>query len=154
MKKLGIMINDIVDSQQYITIVKNINAICKKNTDIDPIIFTNRNNSTIADNEFAIMGSVEALDYDGILIATDNISAAILQNCLAAQEKYFYIWNINWFLQNFPVERMKDIYLREDIELIARSEDHNRAISKIFRKPKYIIEEFNYEQIIERIIYS
>jgi len=154
MKKLGILIHQIINSQQYIVIAQNLNKICQQNPEIDVVLFHNDLKVTQQPNEFAIMQSVETLDYDGVLIATDIISAHILPSCLCAQKRYFYVWDMNWFLQNRPIQFVQDVYLNKDIKLIARSTEHYEAISRVFRRPEYLIEEFDHEQLINNIIYS
>ena len=99
-----------------------------------------------------MLQSVEALDYDGILVATDIFTSHILKNCLRAQKKYVYVWNVDWNIQNRPANFIKDTYLVPETELIARSEDHAKLIGRVFRQPQHIIEEFNHEQIIDRIV--
>lgn len=147
MKKIGFMINQINQSQQYTALSKNINTLCEKYKDIDPIVFYNDNFNTDPNSQFAIIQMVESLDYDGILIATDTISAHILKKCMVSKKKYFYIWNIDWHISNRPFGFIKDIYLNNEIELIARSQDHFKLIKSVFKEPKHIIEEFSYEQI-------
>ena len=152
MKKLGILIHQLSGSQQFVSMCHNLNNICKNNREIDVVVFFNDLGKNSQINEFAIMQSVEALDYDGILIATDNITAHLLDNCICATKKYFYIWNIDWHIQNRPVNNIQNIYLNPNTELIARSKDHAKLISRVFREPKYIIEEFDHEEIIRNII--
>ncbi len=153
MKKLGILTNSIGNSQKSISMYHNINTLCDNCFDLDCIVFETDSEYCKQHNKFPIMHSVEALDYDGVLISTDIMSTYLLNKCLTAKKKYFYIWDIDWHLQNKPLQFIKSTYMNPEINLIARSKDHAKIISKIFKEPKYIVEDFNYEKI-KTIIYS
>jgi hypothetical protein len=153
MKKLGILTNQIATNQKLISISHNLNKLSITDRNIDCILFYNDMGALTVKKEFACMSSVSALSYDGILIATDMVSACLLNKCLRASDKYFYVWDIDWHKLKKPIEFMKNIYFNNDIELIARSEHHAKLITKVFKKPKYIIEEHNHEQW-QRLVYS
>jgi hypothetical protein len=153
MKKLGIMFNDIVNSQQYISMSRHLNEISMNNRDVDIVVFSNNVQAVPQKNEYAILSGTEALDYDGVLIATDLISAYILDRCFCATKKYFYVWDVNWHIYPRPIDFVRKVYLNPEVELIARSKDHAKIIGKVFKQPTYVIEEFDHEEI-NNIIYS
>lgn len=153
MKKLAFFINQLSNSQQCISIVNNLNKL-HDHRDLDIILF--RNDLTVCNmnNNFPIMEAVEALDYDGDIVATDFITCYFLDKCLRAKNKYFYIWNVDWNLQNKPYDFITKIYSNPNVDIIARSTNHANLISRVFKKPKYIIEDCNYEQIIQKLVQS
>lgn len=153
MKKLGILMHQIIPNQKTTSLSIQLNEMVEKLPDIDPILFFNDIGVSNIKNEFAIMQTIEALDYEGILIATDEITVNMLQGCICAKEKYFYVWDINWFYSPKSISYIKNIYLNDDIELIARSKSHYEIISRVFKKPKYIIQDFNYNEL-KSIVYN
>ena len=151
MKKLGIAVNQIISEQKYICLINELNKLNK--ADIDIILFYNDFGNNRIEADFPLMQSVEMLDYDGILIATDLLSANILHSCVRATKKYFYVWNIDWFKNKKSISFNKNTYQNKEIDLICRSKDHYKLLTTVFKEPKHIIEEFNHEQI-ESIVHS
>jgi len=153
MKKLGIITQQIANDQKHISIIKSLNTISEKERGLDCILFYADMGLMQEPNYFALMSIIETLDYDGILIATDIMSGLLLQNCLMAKKKYFYIWDLEWYHTSRTSSFIQQLYTSDEVELIVRSEDHAKIVERIFKKPKHIIEEFNHEQI-EKLIYS
>jgi len=153
MKKLGFLMHQMLPNQKTNALSINLNEMVQKYPDIDPILFFNDIGMCNIKNEFAVMQTIEALDYDGILIATDEISVNMFKACMRAKEKYFYVWDINWFYNPRPISNIKSLYLNDDVKLIARSKSHFDIISRVFKKPEYIIQDFNVDEI-KSIIYD
>jgi hypothetical protein len=84
----------------------------------------------------------------GVAIATDLTTAQRLIRVTGPKKKYFYIWNLEWVnMPNINYDIMSSIYNHKDIELIARSESHSKLIEKMWRKPKFIMDDFDVDTL-------
>lgn len=148
MKQIGILSQTLKADQKSLATAINLNKLCEKGYDC--ILFYSEHCLLPVKNEFALMQNIEALDFTGHLIATDDYSANILKNCIRAKSKYHYLWELDWYEKNYSLDVIEDLFLAEDINLLVRSEDHFNLVRRIF-KPPQIVKEFSYEQITQLI---
>ena len=134
--------------QDYI-LFRELNRLAE---DQDCYLFANTVQALPMNHRFAIMQQVEALKHPGILIGTSMINAQVVANCLTAKEKYFYVWSPEWAsLQEYSAQQLNKIFYNKEISLIARSNGHFKLLSKLFKEPAAVINNWNSKQIREEL---
>ena len=53
-------------------------------------------------------------------------------------------------LENLQISQLNIPFYNDEIELIARSQSHADLLEKLFKKPKYIMEDWDYD-VLKRI---
>ena len=81
---------------------------------------------------FGVMNLQELWGFDGIAIATSVSSCLSLSNTQSPIKKFFYVWDLEWSRNRSSYDQGIQAFLKEDINLIARSEDHAKAIKNYF----------------------
>jgi len=152
MIKAGILTTRIDSSQSGFHITNTLNEICLKEVNTDIIVFVREFSAPPLIPLFATLQESEAWGFDGPLIATSIETAATLLKITGPAKKYFYIWDLEWMRMNsFTHKSLSRIYNNEKLELIARSERHSEIISKCWRKPSHIMEDFSRSKLLEII---
>lgn len=147
---IGILVDNIKnDSKNYI-LFRELNELSKH---IDCYIFTDKIDSLPIQNKFAILQQIHSLEHSGILIGTSIINAQVVAKSLMAKEKYYYIYDFDWiYIQNYYNSQLQLTLYNKDINLISRSNDHDKLIQKITnRKSKAIIHNWNHNDIRSKI---
>lgn len=150
--QIGFIVDDVSASQLSFNLIKNINEYSKDSHD-DFVVFFENSTSAILNPNFSLMSSNEIWSFEGSLFATNMFTAASLQKCFAPTKKFFYVWDLEWTRRHgkdfeFAIQTFSD----PSIELIARSNDHAKAIENYCnRKVKNIVSDFNIEKLV-RII--
>lgn len=62
---------------------------------------------------------------------------------------FFYVWNLEWFKFIYNYDDIKNIYLNNRVNLIARSDDHAKAIKTAWNIDPKISYNFDITNIIE-----
>jgi len=140
--KFGIMVNFLDLSQMGFYIVKQLNDIVDEDCQFSPIVFYKEYAKSIDVNRFCMLVEKEAWGYDGIVIATDLETAETLINCPCPIRKFFYVWNLEWLYNQYSYHYLQNIY-QSNLELITRNEDHAQLLEKHWKKPSYIMDNFN-----------
>lgn len=95
----------------------------------------------------------EMWDFEGTVITPDFAIAQQLINCPGPRAKYFYIWDFFWAKLPQPLYNdIAKVYCSDSLELIARSQEHDKVLTQCFKKPAHIIEDWNLEQIEQIIV--
>lgn len=140
---LGILINSFDISQLRISILHNLKRI----KDVTPYVFYNELPEVyLKDLSFAALSSREAYGFNGYTIATCLHTAKQLLQCPCPTKKFFYMWDFEWMKQQYNYNVIQEIYLNDDLTLIARSEYHKKLIDNCW-KQSIIVEDFNHEQL-------
>jgi hypothetical protein len=151
LKSFGIVLNKLNIEQKDICIITQINEMVEKNADLCPILFFSEYAKTVAVPLFARMPIEEAYCFTNPVIVNDIESAELILECPCPTRKIFYLWDLEWIYDsNFSFEKYLRIY--NSFEIIVRSGSHYNLFSKVWRKPDYLIEEFNHEQIRDLLI--
>ena len=152
MKSFGVLVEQFNVSQQSLHIILQLNTLLEERGDICPIVFYQDYGPFIQLPQFSSMLSVEAWDFEGALISTNLSTTRTSIECPRATRRLFYVWDLEWLYMKKPIfEKLSAIYQHKDVELIARSKEHYDILSKCWKKPAGIIEDFNYKQIVENI---
>ena len=96
------------------------------------------------------MSTNEIWSFEGSLFATSVSTSLSVQKSFAPKNKFFYVWDLEWTREHGRVfESTIKAFSNEDIELIARSEDHAKAIENYCNvKVKHIVKDCNVEQLV------
>ena len=151
-KQLGFMIEESSSSQLSFNLIRNINEYVTENQD-DFVVFFENSTANVINPEFSFMSLSEIWNFKGHLFATTISTAMSLKKCFATEQKYFYVWDLEWMRpamgQNIEFERVVQAFSDESIDLVARSKDHAKAIENYSnRKVKHIVENFNIEKLM------
>ena len=148
--KFGIMVNSLDMSQKGFYIVKHLNAIVDNDYHFSPIVFYKEYAKSIDVNRFCTLLEKEVWGYTGVVIATDLETAETLINCPCPVKKFFYVWNLEWMHGMYPYKHLQDLY-QSDLGLIARNNDHAAILTSCWKKPSYIMDNFDPE-ILTQIV--
>ncbi len=146
---IGVIVDEVYESPQHYFMIKALNQLSKTH---DCYLFTNKVNKLLVKNEFAIMQQLEALHHPGILISTSLFSAQVLANSLTASKKFFYLWQMDWInMQGLHSKQLDKILYNEEINIIARSNGHAKALTNICKEPCGIVYNWDAESL-EKVI--
>ena len=89
-------------------------------------------------------------NFNGILITDDLMESQNFIHSTYAKKRFLYLYHLEWpYINNLRFGHVNKILLNENIELIARSPSHADLIEKLFKKPKYIMPEWDYKILIQ-----
>lgn len=144
--KLGFLVQTLGTSQLGTMLTLEANQLVEKYPNIDVMVFYEEYDRIPIPPRFTLMQNYHAQTYTGPLISTCLQTTQLLKE-LYTFRKYFYVWNLEWTLADFPWQLLSDSYQNDDIELIARSDYHAEIIAKLWKKPTNILEDFDYETL-------
>ena len=154
MIKINFLVEHLGNSQLAYYLILNMNKLVECRQDVDCIAFYNTLLPPCILPKFALMQMFEAWNQGGHTIATSIATARKMLNFSGQQTKlYYYVWDLEWTHGNIrKYDMYKDIFLNQNIVIIARSESHAKAIQNCFNREKvYIMDDFNEKQLIEVI---
>lgn len=139
---IGILVNSLDISQKTVSIVQ---SLLKTN---NPKIFVFYNEFPDVDINLpcTVLHMKEAWSFKGVLVSTCLYTTKQMLNMYGARKKYFYVWDFEWTKQQYNYNDIADVYLSDDLQLLARSQDHKKVIDNCW-KPSQVIEDFEYEQL-------
>ena len=151
-KKIAVLLESLTSSQLSYCAIKNINEHLEKG-DSDFVALFENGGPTIIQPQFAVMPVNELWSFDGVAIATNVSTAMSLSKSFSPIKKLFYVWDLEWTrVTGRDYENIVKPFLDKNLILIARSEDHAKAIENYCnRKGDHIVEDFNIEQLIKVI---
>lgn len=148
-KQLGFMIEESSSSQLSFNLIRNINEYVTENQD-DFVVFFENSTANVINPEFSFMSLSEIWNFKGHLFATTISTAMSLKKCFATEQKYFYVWDLEWTRRhgrNF--ESTIQAFTDPTIKLIARSKEHAVAIKNYCnRDVDGIVSDFNIEKLM------
>ena len=145
---IGVLSDKIQFNQQSIFLVKNFNQLNETNS---CCIFCNEMHSRPVDIHFNIMQQIKSYCFQGSLITDNLLLTQNLNSNICSQKKYYYVWNFDWMhLEQIRFAQLTIPFYNDDIELIARSQSHANLLEKLFKKPKYIMEDWDWK-VLKRI---
>jgi len=96
---------------------------------------------------FSVNEAKQAWAFRGSLLATNLKCANILLDLKIPKKKYFYVWDLEWLYRtDMTFEQYSRIYQNDNLELIARSQEHATIIENCWKKPIDIIKDFDYDR--------
>ena len=151
---IGVIVEDLGMSQLSYSVINNINSACEHNSENDYVIFYENMSNPILPANCAIMNSSELWSFEGVVIATTASSAMFALDAVNKTKKFFYIWDLEWTRGRNRPDFIKNLrpYRNENITLIARSDEHVKAIQNYCnRKVPYVMKDFDIDKLQEII---
>ena len=149
MKKIGVIVKNLGNSQLSETLVKSFNSISQSSSDADTILFYTKPPVMGTVPLFSCMEQTELWGYEGHVIATCLDTAETLLKVTGPTKKFFYVWDLEWTRGDaHEYSRLKSIYKNSSIQLIARSKQHAELISRYWKSPTAIIKDFEHEAVL------
>lgn len=140
--KFGIMVNSLDLSQKSFYIVKHLNNTVDQDCQFSPIVFYKEYAKGIDVNRFCTLLEKECWGYDGVVLATSLETAETLLHCPCPVKKLFYVWDLDWLYNTYTYPYLQAIY-QSDLELIARNKYHATVLEKCWKKPRYLMDNFD-----------
>lgn len=147
--KLGILTNKVDISQLGVTLTAEVNALVISKG-IDVIVFHHDWEIVPAIPHFAFLQEKEVWGFDAPVIATNVFQAEKLIRAPRPTRKYLYVWNLEWLYEDTDYNIYAHIYQHDNLELIARSVSHAQIIEQCWKKPAFIMDDFDHN-VLERI---
>lgn len=150
MKKLSVMVDNLNRSQLSIALITSFNEISQSPEDLDVMAFYRNPAIPPITPLFASMSDAEIWGYDGNVMATNLKTAKSLIDVTGPNKKYFYIWDLEWLrMRDFYYDDISDIYTSDELNLVVRSEHHYDLVSKCWKEPSLIMENFDAKTLID-----
>jgi len=127
-----------------------INELCKHKNKISPLIFV----SNITILPFAppcpVLHAAEAWGQEGIMITTTPATTFKCFKFPRLTRRIFYLWDLYYLRGGRRVyEPYLDLFSRENLEIVVRSESHKRAVENCFNvQVKGIVDNFNMDDML------
>ncbi|MAF24224.1 hypothetical protein CL634_01355 [bacterium] len=97
-----------------------------------------------------VLQRTHMFNFNGIIICDDLMLSQDLLYATYAKKRFIYLYHLDWpYIQGLKFGHLKRVLLHESIELIARNEGHYQLIEHLFKKPRYIMAEWDYSTLIE-----
>ena len=146
---IGIVKNNIQVQARDIMAIENINQLNDSN--VNSCLFCNHVDQFFPlEINTTVLQKAQVLDFDGIVLTDDLLVAQELVNLPYARKRYLYFYDLDWkYINNFAFTHISNLVFNDNIELIARSKSHYDLIKKLFKKPSYIMEEWDYKTMQE-----
>jgi hypothetical protein len=146
---IGVLMGTVYDSPKNILAVKNINKL--KEFGIASCIFCDVITPTFSVTVgTSVLQKAQAFNFNGTVITQDLSMVQELRNMVYAEKRYIYLYDLEWTrIDNLCFSHLQSTLLRDDIDIIARSESHYKLISDLFKKPKHIMKYWDIDTLKE-----
>jgi hypothetical protein len=145
---IGFVVNNLSASQLGYYLTNNLNKY--KNPSICFSVFLENITPHCILPQFSTFNISEAYGFHGILIATSLISADKILTYSCCQDKFFYVWDLEWQRgQNRPTNFYRRLY-NSPLKLIARNSYHAKAIENCWNSPVHgCVDDFNISDLVK-----
>ena len=97
-----------------------------------------------------VLKRTHIFDFNGILITDDLMRSQDFLYTSYAKKRFLYLYHLDWpYIKGIRFAYLEKVLLNDNIELIARSESHANLIESLFKKPKYIMPEWDHKVLTE-----
>jgi hypothetical protein len=146
---IGVIADMIDDDAFSYSLFKSLNKISKST---DCYLFPMNFKKAPIRNEFTILQPVNALHHKGTLISTSLLNTQVLANSLQAKKRFFYFNDLDWRgLGAYHAEQLAFVTQTKDINLISRSNSHDKVISKMFKPTAGVVYNWDADQLLKVI---
>ncbi len=147
-QKIGVILPHLGPSQLSFTVVNQINYLSNINNDYDFMIFFENLVKPCVNPNCAAVNSNEIWSFEGILISTNINGAIAASRAVNRAKNIFYVWDLEWLRGMTDFTSNMQAFRHPDIELVARSQHHAKAIEDYCnKKVSKIIEDINLTEI-------
>jgi len=150
-KNFAFLVNKLDNSHAMTTMTHNLNLLVLSNAEYSPIVFHQTSGKVLVYPQFPHMMLQHIWGYEGTIFSVDiNTTQLLLNNCMRATRKIFYVFDLEWAHQGASqFGALSHIYQNPNIELLARCQEHYNILKRVWKKPIGILEDFNSEQLIK-----
>ena len=146
---IGILKTSLQNNDKDFFTIHNINKLTSTNT-TSCIFCDNIDPNFILPIKATVLQRANAFDFRGMLITDELVRAQDLINITYPKKRFLYLYHLEWpHITELKFTHIQRILLNDNIELIARSNSHAELIEHLFKKPKYIMPEWDYKTLIE-----
>ena len=97
-----------------------------------------------------VLQRTHAFNFNGTIITDDLMQSQDLLYATYAKKRYIYLYHLEWpFINGLKFAHLARVFLNDSVELIARSQEHFELIEHLFKRPKHIMQEWDYTKLIE-----
>jgi hypothetical protein len=123
---LGIVVNNLGNSEQTYEILDLVNRISEKDNKIVPQIFFQNVVNQMMQPTCLSMNITGVSNFKGIAVAFGLDSAQVLSNNNSRTDNWLVLWDLPWLYNviNYPI----CIQLMKNFKIIVRSEDHKEVV--------------------------
>ena len=149
-KNFGVIVEQLDRNPRSHLLLTNLNNIVTEHSNYSPTIFYQNVTQPPIGSCCVKMHYMHSWNYDGVLISTSLPTTVILGSNICAKKKYFYVYDLEWmFLQKPIFKQINGLYNNPDIELIARSQSHYDLLTKLWKEPVAIVDNFKYTDLMK-----
>lgn len=147
---IGIVKTQLTQSDHDFFLIHNLNQLAKTTTSSCLFCDEIANSWQSSAIETTLLHRAHAFTFDGILITDELLRCQDFHNIPIAKKRFLYLYHLNWpQIPSLQFKHIKRMLLNDNIGLIARSDSHAKLIEKLFKKPDYIMPEWNYNTLLE-----
>ena len=136
---IGFLMGTVYDSPKNILAVKGFNNLNEHG--VQSCIFCDiveRNLSVPV--KTTTLQRAQIYNFNGTIITQDLSLVQELKNIVYSEKRYVYLYDLDWtMIPDLQFAHLKNTILRDDIEIIARSDSHYKVIKGLFKKPSHIM---------------
>lgn len=145
MKKLGVVVENLAFDQMNFGLLKSINELSGSGL-VDCVIFHNSWAKPPIQPLCSMIQMCHMWDFYGTVICTNIHATRRLIRCPGPKRKFFYVMDLEWTkLAKIHTNQLLEIYNNDEIELIARSQSHADLLTKLFKPPTLIMDDWDLE---------
>jgi len=149
--KVAILTETLGMSQKSMSLTKGLNEISWPYKNIDAAVFCLDASVPPVIPRFGTLPMIKAFCHEAIFLATNLETASLLVDFPTAVKKYFYVWDLEWVCKNYNYHEMLRVYCNNELNLVARSKSHFKAIKNSWKEPCGIVEDFDSKAILKLI---
>jgi hypothetical protein len=131
--KIGFLLSQYGDNEIAKSFIQSSNEFLARETNVDIIGFVSNQSQPISHPTFATMNINEAFDYDGVVVATSIAMAEKLARFPGPQERYLYLWKLDWEKRSF--EELVGLFNSPRLEIITRTEEDRKVFQQCWNRP-------------------
>ena len=146
---IGVLKKEVTNIDKDFFAIQNLNKLV--NTTTNNCLFCNGVNPRFVLNvQTNMLQTSFSHTFNGILITDELPLVDELIHISYAKKKFLYIYHLDWmYLPNLNYSHLHKAFHNDNIDIIARNTQHARLIEDVFKKPKYIMNEWDYNVLIE-----
>jgi hypothetical protein len=147
--RLGVLVDDLGASHLNWALIKSANRLVNRG-DVDVVLFYEDLVRPVLVPQVALLPSVHATGFRGILVATSLHTARRLARVPAAARKLFYCWDLEWCRQpNKNYAELVGVYRSAAYDLVARTVEHATLLAQLWNRPvRDVVPEANLEGLL------
>jgi len=147
---IGIVKSQLTPCDNDFFLIKALGQLSTTNTSSYLFCDEIANSWQVSSIETTLLHRAHAFSFEGVIITDDLLRCQDLHFIPCAKKRLLYLYHLHWTqIPSLRFKQIRHILLNDNIGLIARSPSHAQLIERLFKKPDYIMQEWNYQTLIE-----